>query len=223
MVRIPLGTADSFAVAFAGLAKGEKTATFTVESKKGQSLESIARKNGISARQLAAFNPKLRILKSGNLAPGQTLLVPTVAVASAAAIVPDPSIERYSSSRGSATHVVRSGETLGGIARKYHTTTAALMRANGLRRPLIFPGQSLIIRGGVSSAPSKTLAAKPSTKRESTPALMTVAAVKPTTKAKASTGSSVKKSTAKKSTATKSTGSSKASVSSKKKTVARSK
>ena len=39
-------------------------------------------------------------------------------------------------------HVVRSGETLGGIALKYHTTTATLMRSNGLRRPLIFPGQS---------------------------------------------------------------------------------
>jgi peptidoglycan lytic transglycosylase D len=222
MVRLPVGAADSFPVAFAALSKTERTATSAVESKKGQSLESIARKNGISARQLAAFNPKLRILKSGNLAPGQTLLVPTVAVATAAAIVPDPSIERYSSSRGSATHVVRSGETLGGIAKKYHTTTAALMRANGLRRPLIFPGQSLIIRGGVSSAPSKTLAAKPSTKREPTPALMTVAAVKPTTNAKAS-ASSTKKSTAKKPTATKSTRSSKASVSSKKKTAARSK
>ena len=180
LVRIPSGSADSFAIAFAGLPKSERVATSTVESKKGQSLESIAHKNGISARQLSAFNPKLRTLKSGNLAPGQTVLVPTVAVASAAAIVPDPAIERYSSSRGSALHVVRSGETLGGIAKKYNTTTAALMRANGLRRALIFPGQSLVVRGGSSKAPAKQLATKSSSKRDTTPALMTVAAVKPT-------------------------------------------
>ena len=185
LVRLPDGTADSFAMALAALPKSEKTATSTVESKKGQSLSSIARKNGISTRQLAAFNPKVRTLKSGNLAPGQTILVPTVAVASAATIVPDPSIERYSSSRGSSMHVVRAGESLGSIAKKYHTTTAALMRANGLRRALIFPGQSLVIRGGASKAPAKTIAAKPAPKRDTKAALMTVAAVKPAAAAKA--------------------------------------
>ena len=224
MVRIPVGAADSFATAFAALPKSDKVATSTVESKKGQSLESIARKNGISARQLSAFNPKLRTLKSGNLAPGQTVLVPTVAVATAAAIVPDPAIERYSSSRASALHVVRSGETLGGIAKKYHTTTAALMRANGLRRPLIFPGQSLVIRGDGAKAPAKQVAAKSSSRREaSTPALMTVAAVKPATPAKASTPA---KKPAKKAASAKPTHATKATSkpsSTKKKTVARSK
>jgi len=196
LVRIPAGTADSFAIALAALPRNERTATFIVESKKGQSFTTIAGKNGITTRQLAAFNPKVRTLKSGNLAPGQTILVPTVAVASAATVVPDPAIERYSSSRGSALHVVRSGETLGGIAKKYGTTTAALMRANGLRRALIFPGQSLVIRRGSSKAPSKTIAAKPSSKRDATPALMTVAAVKPTAKASApATKKSAKKPT----------------------------
>ncbi|HEV8218367.1 MAG TPA: transglycosylase SLT domain-containing protein [Gemmatimonadaceae bacterium] len=214
LVRIPAGTADSFATALAALPKNERTATFTVESKKGQSLTTIARKNGITTRQLAAFNPKIRTLKSGNLAPGQTILVPTVAVASAATVVPDPSIERYSSSRGSALHVVRSGETLGGIAKKYNTTTAALMRANGLRRALIFPGQSLVIRGGSSKAPSKTIASKSSSRRDATPALMTVAAVKPTTAAKASSAASKK--SVKKPAPTKSTRSGKAAGTAKK-------
>ncbi|HEY6828711.1 MAG TPA: LysM peptidoglycan-binding domain-containing protein [Gemmatimonadaceae bacterium] len=205
LVRIPDGTAGSFATAFAALPKDERAATSTLESKKGQSLESIARKNGISARQLSAFNPKLRTLKSGNLAPGQTVLIPTSAVASAASIVPDPSIERYSSSRGSALHVVRSGETIGSIARKYNTTTAALMRANGLRRPLIFPGQSLVIRGDGPKAAPKQIAKSPSKHETSTPALMTVAVVKPTATTKAAPSSSPTKSSAKKSTAKKPT------------------
>ena len=91
-------------------------------------------------------------MKSGNLMPGQALLVPTAAVATAAVAVPDPAIERYGSSRGSSTHVVRSGETLSGIAKQYHMTTAQLMRANGLKRALILPGQTLVVAG---KAPAK--------------------------------------------------------------------
>jgi LysM repeat protein len=201
LVRIPAGSADSFAVAFAALPKNDKIATFTVESKKGQSLESVAHKSGISARQLAAFNPKLRTLKSGNLAPGQTLLVPTAVVAAAATVVPDPSIERYGSSRASALHVVRSGESLGSIAKKYNTTTAALMRANGLRRALIFPGQSLVVRGAAPKSAPKQLAAKASSKHDSAAALMTVAVVKPT--AAKAPGSAKKKSVKKPASASK--------------------
>jgi membrane-bound lytic murein transglycosylase D len=211
LVRIPAGSADSFAVALAALPKNDKIATVTVESKKGQSLESIAHKNGISARQLAAFNPKLRTLKSGNLAPGQTLLVPTAAVASAATVVPDPSIERYGSSRASALHVVRSGESLSSIAKKYNTTTAALMRANGLRRALIFPGQSLVVHGAAPKSAPKLLAAKSSSRHDAAPALMTVASVKPKAAPSAPAKKSVKKpaSTAKKATSGKAVAASK--------------
>ena len=130
-------------------------------SKKGESFASIARREGIGARQLTLYNPTLKVLKSGNLAPGQTVLVPTAAVASAAVAVPDPSIERYSSSKSSVMHVVKTGETLGGIAKKYHTTTAVLMKRNGLRRAIIFPGQSLVVAAKAPSAP-KTAAKKPS-------------------------------------------------------------
>jgi LysM repeat protein len=121
----------------------------TVETKKGQSMASIAKRAGISAKQLSAYNPKARRLKpSGNLVPGQAILVPTEAVAAAATLVPDPAIERYSSSRSTTMHVVKAGETLGSIAKRYHTTTAALMRANGLKRALILPGQSLVVVTG---------------------------------------------------------------------------
>ena len=152
-VRIPAGAAESFDSAFANLPKSERLGTRTMASKKGESFASIARREGIGARQLALYNPSLKVLKSGNLAPGQAVLVPTAAVASAALAVPDPSIERYSSSRSSTMHVVKSGETLGGIAKRYHTTTAVLMKRNGLRRAIIFPGQSLVVAGSGSRAP----------------------------------------------------------------------
>ena len=99
-VRVPAGAADSFDAAFARLPKSERLGIRTVTSKKGESFASIATREGISARQLALYNPKLKLLKSGNLAPGQAVLVPTAAVASAAVAVPDPAIERYGSARG---------------------------------------------------------------------------------------------------------------------------
>jgi hypothetical protein len=55
----------------------------------------VARKHGLTAKQLAWYNPKPARLKSGNLAPGQRLLIPTAATVSAAIDVPDPSIERF--------------------------------------------------------------------------------------------------------------------------------
>lgn len=158
-VRIAVARADSFSVALAALPKSTRVGMHTVESKKGESIGTIARRQGLTARQLALYNPKLKTLKSGNLAVGQTVLVPTEAVVAAAAAVPDPSIERYSTSRSTSLHLVKSGETLAGIAKRYHTTTAALMKANGLRRALIFPGQSLVVVG------VRRTAAAPKTKR----------------------------------------------------------
>ena len=177
-VRLPAGKADSFAVAFESLSAEEKAAYRKVESKKGESVATIAKRAGLSSRIVTAFNPNLKTLKSGNLAPGQVVLVPTAAVAAAATLAPDPAIERYSSSRYSSTHVVKSGETISGIAKKYHMTTASLMRANGLRRPVIFPGQSLVV-----GKPSSARSASSSRSAKSQSAATTVAA-KPTSNAK---------------------------------------
>jgi membrane-bound lytic murein transglycosylase D len=157
VVRIPATSRSQFESAFAALDSSERVGATTVKSKEGQYLETIAKKSGLTTRQLASYNPKLEHTKSGRLVPGQAVIVPSAAVANAAVNVPDPAIERFPSSAGKAgaTHVVRSGETLGGIAKRYGMTTKRLMELNGLRRELIFPGQSLI----VSSKPAT--AAKP--------------------------------------------------------------
>ena len=168
-IRVPAGKADGFADAFAALPKSEKVGMWTVVSKKGENLASIANREGLNARQVGLYNPKLKLLKSGNLAPGQTVIIPAIDVARAALNVPDPALERYGSTlRGVSTHVVRSGETLSGIAKKYRTTSDALMRANGLKRPLIFPGQSLVVSGKPSRgkpATAKTVVAKSKTSK----------------------------------------------------------
>jgi membrane-bound lytic murein transglycosylase D len=162
--RVPVGHAAGFDSAFASLDQKTRTAFSRVEAKKAQTFASVAANNGISARQLKWYNPKVTALKSGRLRTGQVLLVPTRPVVSAALDVPDPSIERYGSSRGARTHVVRRGETLGGIAKKYGTSVSALMRLNGLKKAVIHPGQQLVVRG--SSARRTSIAkAKSSSKQ----------------------------------------------------------
>jgi membrane-bound lytic murein transglycosylase D len=162
-LRLPIGSADGFRDALEALPPSERKGLSTVVAKKGDNDASIAKASGIAARQIAVFNPKLKHLKSGNLAPGQSILVPTAAVVAASVSVPDPSIERYGSSH-STMHVVKSGETLGSIAKKYHTSTAALMRANGLRRPLILPGQSLVVH--TATKPKISVASKAKSKKK---------------------------------------------------------
>lgn len=47
------------------------------------------------------------------------------------------------SSASGSSHIVRKGETLSGIAKKYHTSVAALKKANGLRHDRLRAGQKL--------------------------------------------------------------------------------
>ena len=49
-------------------------------------------------------------------------------------------------------HVVRRGDSLERIARRYGATVAGLRRANGLRSSLIHPGQSLRVPGARRAA-----------------------------------------------------------------------
>jgi membrane-bound lytic murein transglycosylase D len=151
-VRVPRGAAVGFDSALAGLPKEDRVATKTLESRKGSTVDGLAEKNGISSASLIAFNPHLRRLKpSGRLVPGQAILIPSPAVARAALNVPDPSIEKYSrGSRRVRVHSVRGGETLRSIAGKYDTTPERIMRLNGLRKPMIFPGQELIVSGSAT-------------------------------------------------------------------------
>jgi membrane-bound lytic murein transglycosylase D len=162
-VRIPTGSAAGFDSAFAELPKADRIATHVVESKKGDTAARLANAHGISESAVVGFNPKLRRLKSGRLAPGQAILIPTAAVASAALHVPDPSIEKYpGSTKKMKVHAVKKGETIGAIAKKYGTSSDRIMKLNGLKKPMIFPGQSLIVSG--ASVKSKSAKSAKSTK-----------------------------------------------------------
>ena len=145
-VRIPQGAAMSFDTLFRALSVEERVGVRRQLSKKGDYPETVAERYGVRTKHILLFNPKMeRSKKTGRLAVGQVLLVPTAAVAAVATDAPDPSIERYAG--GTRTHVVRRGESLGLIAKRYHTTVKSIMAINGMKRSIIFPGQALVVAG----------------------------------------------------------------------------
>lgn len=94
-VRIPPRTGEGYDERFDALDPMLRVAVLRMQSRKGESMTSIAQKHGITARQLGWFNPRAEKLKSGNLRAGQIILMPTRATLSAAFDVPNPSIEKY--------------------------------------------------------------------------------------------------------------------------------
>jgi len=113
---------------------------------------SFASRHGVSLKQLRWFNPNWRVSRKGRLAAGQTLRVPQEAVLTFARDIPDPSLEKFGGASGAkglsarGVHVVRRGETLGSIARKYGLKESQLKSINGLRGTRILAGQTLQIR-----------------------------------------------------------------------------
>ena len=124
----------------------QAASTYTVA--RGDSVSSIAKKNHLSASDLAAANN----LKSGAiLRAGQKLIIPAKAgapvAASQAAAAPVSEGTR---------HTVKPGETLGAIARKYGVRLGDIAAANNISDPKkIQPGQELIF------IPAKSKAATP--------------------------------------------------------------
>jgi len=174
-VHVPVGSAEQASAALETMPDSSRAGlrSFTVPSG-SLTIAALAARNGISASQLAAYNPSLRTVKRGQLASGQLVRIPTPDALSLAMVVPDPSIERYGggssttlASRG--VHVVRRGETLGGIANKYGLSLTRLKALNGIKSNRAVPGQTLRVRGeSKSKASPKKSASKtktPATKK----------------------------------------------------------
>jgi len=147
-------------------------ATYSVKS--GDSLWTIARKHNLTVAQLTAANS---LSANAPLQPGQKLVIPsrpTVPPSSGStpAAKSGTSTAATGSTRGPGDvvkHVVKSGETLGAIARRYDVRQGDLAVLNNISDPAkIRPGMELVIPGykapaaksGKSSKSSSGSAAK---------------------------------------------------------------
>ncbi|MDD4373369.1 MAG: LysM peptidoglycan-binding domain-containing protein [Bacteroidales bacterium] len=100
----------------------------------GENLGLIARKYRVSVNQLMAWNN----LRNTKIRPGQKLVV-----YSSGAPMAQAGNKPVKRSATSSTHVVRSGENLGLIAKKYQCSVTDLREWNNLRGSTIHPGQKL--------------------------------------------------------------------------------
>ncbi|MFA6962388.1 MAG: LysM peptidoglycan-binding domain-containing protein [Opitutaceae bacterium] len=114
---------------------------------KGDTLWSIAKKNSITVKQLAAAN---KIHADTPLKLGQKLTIPGKNTEPAA--MTKPASAPAASSSSSITHVVKSGETLGVIAKKYQVKVGDIATANNIADPTkLRVGQTLKIPGWQST------------------------------------------------------------------------
>jgi len=162
LVRVPVGTATLFDSGFKALDSTDRVAFRKVTVGKKQTMATVSAKYGLSEKQLGWYNPKVVKSKSGRLQQGQAMRIPSQAVVIAALDVPDPEIAIWSSGRR--IHIVKRGENLSTIAKKYKTTVKVIMRRNALKRALIMPGQSLVVGG--SAKVSKPAARRSATKKK---------------------------------------------------------
>src|SRR3954470_3481170 len=97
--------------------------------RRGERLTRIAARYHLPVSDIRAANPKI---SGSRLRAGSRLTIPVVAVPSALAIraAMSPAFGRHAARI--ATHRVRSGETLIGIARRYRVSLTALRRVNAL-------------------------------------------------------------------------------------------
>lgn len=136
------------------------SAWMTYQVVQGDTLFSIAKRAGLPLSQVKAENQ----LQSNTIARGQVLRVPTAAAANFAAPVlgslnttsaaiqtatpRSGSSPKSSPTRKTSTYVVRSGDTLYGIARKFQTTVDSLLAINRLKaNSILRPGARISIVG----------------------------------------------------------------------------
>jgi len=142
LIRVPAGSADRFKLAYASLGADQRfehqRQFYTLHRlARGESIGKLAHRYGVSQASILAANG----LRAGaRVRAGTTLKIPphdapTTVVASAE--TPEAHVVK-AAVHGSAgkshlrLHKVRSGQTLGGIAKRYQTSISTLRQLNGL-------------------------------------------------------------------------------------------
>ncbi len=164
-LRVPAGQSRKFMAAVDRLESDERSSYAAHTVKKGDNLKKIATMYHVSAKDILAANS---IGSAREIYKGRNLVIPAVMneriieMARLTALRDDRSRRRSRASRREAVesvyqgrskslidkkklHVVRRGETLSSIARKYRTTILELKQVNNIDRNRVFSGQRLRI------------------------------------------------------------------------------
>lgn len=159
LILLPLGAERTFAENLANYDQ-PLVSWQTYQARRGERLDGIARKFGMSVSQLREVNdlpakasldaPRQLLVQRG----GESAHAALTVSAAPPAPVPQDSGEAQ-------RHVVASGDTLSSVARRYGTTTRALIAANQLKSHRLQPGQVLRLE---HAAPARLARANPPAK-----------------------------------------------------------
>jgi membrane-bound lytic murein transglycosylase D len=154
---LPVDRAESFKANLEAYDKPLVSWT-TYPAKRGESLDSIAKRYGLAGSQLKSANADLKLDKKSRLRVAASVMVPMkpgaaaapVRVAQVSTVAPAAHVRaaqvQAAPARPSALklYTVRAGDTLYGIAQRYRTAVDALMNLNGLTSASILqPGLKL--------------------------------------------------------------------------------
>jgi membrane-bound lytic murein transglycosylase D len=177
-LRVPVGQAPIVERAYAQLTPAERNVRLVpglIKAAKGDPSQSLAKSYGVSLPTLVAMNPRLN---SGQLKPGQKVLVPGVQTASeskpalvarlSSASSPvvgvsslvrtrylDPSFSAPHRGAHKLTHVVAKGDTIWNIAQQYGLGHKEIELDNGIKNGQIALGQKLTLYVPPSKAEAK--------------------------------------------------------------------
>ena len=126
----------------------------TYAAKRGESLDAIAKRHGLTPAEVRAANDSAKLDKKGRLRAAGPVMVPIRAGAAVAKAVPvataqaprnaEITLPAAANASGAKTYVVRAGDTLYGIAQRFHTGVDALMALNKIAaNAAIHPGLRL--------------------------------------------------------------------------------
>lgn len=156
-LRVPTGASEKFLVAFNSLGPAEFFQYATHKIRRGDTISHIARNYGVSQSEIFRLN---KIKSARSLRPGQTLILPVpkgvklskVAKASSEprrAAVQKPRKKKSPPPRPenseTIVHVVKRGESLWSISKRYRIPISTIKRENNLRRSTIYAGKVLHI------------------------------------------------------------------------------
>lgn len=128
----------------------QTTATSDYTVVKGDTLDAIHKKTGVSVKAIEQANPGV---DPKRLKIGQKLHVPAANSTPAAMSTNPGGATETAPAGGEQTYKVKSGDTLTGIAKKFHVPIKAIQSANDLKTTSIRVGQTLKIPSKAAPAP----------------------------------------------------------------------